>query len=341
MAAAMALAWRRMRGFGFGFDHDAGEGFGAGVADDDAAGVGEREFGGGDGGGDGGDRFQRPLFADVDVDDDLGEDLEVGGELRRGSCRCDARCRAAASAVSRPSPVVERPEKRMWPDCSPPRAAPVASICSRTYLSPTGARSILMPRALERGFQAHVGHGGGDDGGVGEQAAGIQVAGGEQQDGVAIDDFAVFVGEEGAVGVAVEGDAHGRLAADDFGGDDVGMERAAVLVDVAAVGRGVGEDDCAAAVGVESAKSSGAMALAAPLAQSMTMRRPSRERSGTAARRKRMYSARIGSSMRGWRGSSRSRVCASGTFGEMAEDFGFDGQFGRRRGACSRPGRRA
>ena len=71
-------------GFGFGLDHDAGEGFGAGVADDDAAGVGERGLGGGDGGGDGGDVVERGLLADVDVDDDLGEGLEVGGQL--GQC---------------------------------------------------------------------------------------------------------------------------------------------------------------------------------------------------------------------------------------------------------------
>ena len=71
-------------GFGFGFDHDAGQGFGAAVADDDAAGVGKLVFGGGDGGGDGGDRFERALLADLDVDDDLGEDLEVGGELVDG-----------------------------------------------------------------------------------------------------------------------------------------------------------------------------------------------------------------------------------------------------------------
>ena len=31
--------------------------------------------------------------------------------------------------------------------------------------------------------------------------------------------------------------------ADDFGGDDFGMERAAVVVDVAAVGRGVEQGD--------------------------------------------------------------------------------------------------
>ena len=68
------------------------------------------------------------------------------------------------------------------------------------------------------------------------------------------------------------------LCVDDLGGDDFGVEGAAVLVDVAAVGGGVGEDDLPPPLALSSAKSCGAMAVAAPLAQSMTMRRPSRER---------------------------------------------------------------
>ena len=84
-----------------------------------------------------------------------------------------------------------------------------------------------------------------------ERAQRFEVARGEQKDGVAVDDFAVAIGEEGAVGVAVEGDAHGGFALEDFGGDDFGMERAATGVDVAAVGGDVGEDDLAATVGVE------------------------------------------------------------------------------------------
>src|SRR6185437_7803845 len=91
----------------------------------------------------------------------------------------------------------------------------------------------------------------GDDGVVGEQAAEVEVAGGEQKDGVAVDDAAVLVGEEGAVGVAVEGDAHGGFLGDDFGGYDVGVERTAELVDVEAVGAGVSDDDLAAKVGEE------------------------------------------------------------------------------------------
>ena len=50
------------------------------------------------------------------------------------------------SAVSRPSPVVDSPSRKMTcPDCSPPRVAPDFSISSSTYLSPTLARSMRTP----------------------------------------------------------------------------------------------------------------------------------------------------------------------------------------------------
>ena len=45
-----------------------------------------------------------------------------------------------------------------------------------------------------------------------EDAAGLHVSGGNQQDGVAIDDVAERVAEERAVGVAVEGDAKVEVA---------------------------------------------------------------------------------------------------------------------------------
>ena len=43
-----------------------------------------------------------------------------------------ARRSRTTSAVSRPSPVVARCGKRMWPDCSPPRAASFFCISSST-----------------------------------------------------------------------------------------------------------------------------------------------------------------------------------------------------------------
>ena len=131
MASAMASAVVVHGGFAFGFDHDAGQGFGAGVADDDAAGVFQVLFGGVDGGGDGGDGVEGLLLADLYVDDDLREDLEVGGELVDDWPVRAMRSRTT-SAVSRPSPVVARCGKRMWPDCSPPSAALCCSICSST-----------------------------------------------------------------------------------------------------------------------------------------------------------------------------------------------------------------
>src|SRR6185437_11044746 len=100
--------------------------------------------------------------------------------------------------------------------------------------------------AAERRLEAHVGHGGGDDGGGGEQAAGGEVARGEQEDGVAVDDAAGVVGEEGAVGVAVKRDAEGGGMFCNLFGYDFRVKRTAAGVDVAAVGRGVGEDDLAA-----------------------------------------------------------------------------------------------
>jgi hypothetical protein len=130
MASAMASACAHGR-FAFGFDHDAGQGFGAAVADDDAAGVLQLFFGGADGGGYGGDGFEGALFADFDVDDDLREDLQVGGQLVDGFAGAGDEVeddQGGEQAVAGGGEMGQR----MWPDCSPPRAALCASICSRT-----------------------------------------------------------------------------------------------------------------------------------------------------------------------------------------------------------------
>ena len=79
----------------------------------------------------------------------------------------------------------------------------------------------------------------------------MQMAAGEEEDCVSVDYVSVLVGEEGTVGVAVEGDAEGSFLVDDFTGYDLGMECSAVLVDVAAVWAGVSDVDFAAEIAEE------------------------------------------------------------------------------------------
>ena len=97
--------------------------------------------------------------------------------------------------------------------------------------------------ALECGFESHVRHSGGDHGVVVQQHVRLHVAGRHEQHAVTVHNLARGVGEHGAVGIAVEGDAEIVFAvgAGNFGGDVLGMERAAVGVDVASVGIDVQE----------------------------------------------------------------------------------------------------
>ena len=152
-------------GLGFGLDHDAGEGLGAGVADDDAAGVGElrlrrrgwrrRRWGLRRAG-----FFSRTLTLTMtwgktlrsasefvegaagavdDVEDDEGGEEAVagGGEVRRRGCGRTVRRRAAAPAGEH--------------------------LLEDVFVADGGAEhaDAIAP---ERGLEAHVGHGGGDDG---------------------------------------------------------------------------------------------------------------------------------------------------------------------------------
>ncbi len=108
------------------------------------------------------------------------------------------------------------------------------------FVADTGAQHFDAA-GVQSFFQAHVAHGGGDDGVVGEDAAGFHIAGGDEEDGVSVDDVAEGVAEEGAVGVAIEGDADVEVAgaALHLGGDVLRVQGSAAVVDVAAGGRGV------------------------------------------------------------------------------------------------------
>ncbi len=106
---------------------------------------------------------------------------------------------------------------------------------------------------------------------------GLQVAGRQQQDSVAVDDVAVLVREESAVGVAIEGDAHRGMANLDLRGDDLRVERTAVLVDVAAVGAGVGDDDFASEVREELRSNAGGGSVGAVDDDALAVEREARD----------------------------------------------------------------
>ena len=89
---------------------------------------------------------ERLLLAHVHVLDLLREDLHVGHQIGKrlaGSRHHFQHAQRGQDAVA--GRGVDVAKQDMWPDCSPPSVAPVFSICSSTYLSPTGARSMPMP----------------------------------------------------------------------------------------------------------------------------------------------------------------------------------------------------
>ena len=117
---------------------------------------------------------------------------------------------ARTRAVRIPSPAGESGANSVCPEVSPPRAAPVSSISFATLRSPTAARKKRDPLPAEGRLEAVVGHDGADDAAVGQEAAAPPVAGHDPEDVVAVENAAVLVGEDRAVGVAVEGHAEGR-----------------------------------------------------------------------------------------------------------------------------------
>ena len=134
-----------------------------------------------------------------------------------------------------PSPVKRWSEKMMWPDCSPPMEMPRLIISSITYLSPTGQRTSSMPGLAERDLEADVAHHGRDERVAGEAPLRLHVPRAHQHDGVAVDDAPGVIDEDGAIAVAVERHAHPVAAVAHQRAQALGMRRAAIQVDVAAV----------------------------------------------------------------------------------------------------------
>ena len=172
----------------------------------------------------------------------------------------------------------------MWPDCSPPSDRPRFSISSITYLSPTGAAHQLDARLAQRELEADVAHHGRDDrvalaAGPSRCSWRAHISSTASPSTIA----AAVVDEDRAIAVAVERDAHVAAALDDGPREPLGMRRAAVEVDVAAV-RLVADDD---GLEAEAANSRGATvrrrAVGAVDGELETAR--ARDASGSTARR--------------------------------------------------------
>ena len=184
----------------------------------------------------GGDGVEGLLLADFDVDDDLGEDFEIGGELGDGLAGAgdeveddergeeavagggEVREEDVAGLLAAEGGVVARASARGRSGRRPEREAcgcrERLSAASRPMLDMVVATTrspVSRPRALR------------------SRAAMSRMAS-------PLTTLLLCAGEHAAVGVAVEGDAEVGAACGDFGGDEFGMEGAAVVVDVAAVG---------------------------------------------------------------------------------------------------------
>ena len=96
---------------------------------------------------------------------------------------------------------------------------------------------IADARRIERLVQAEIGHDRRDDLGIAEAALRLHIARADIKDLIAVDDRAVFIHGQAAVGVAVEGKAHIQSVETDVLLQVLDVRRAAVTVDVRAVGR--------------------------------------------------------------------------------------------------------
>ena len=113
--------------------------------------------------------------------------------------------------MSVPSPVPAWSMLITWPDCSPPSTRSRRSSSSRTLRSPTGVPTSSMPYTSSARSQPEVGHHGGDDGVAPQQPAVVEVDRGDRDHLITVDQLALLVDRDHAVGVAVERQA--RLGA--------------------------------------------------------------------------------------------------------------------------------
>ena len=186
----------------------------------------------------------------------------------------------STTPVRVPSPVVATSAKMTWPDCSPPSDSPRRSSSSETCRSPTGTSTSSTPSFASARRRPRFDITVATIGVAAQLAPLLQVECGDEHDLVAVDDGAVLVDRDDAVGVAVEREAGIGAELDDrLRGARPGRStrsRSLMFVPSGAA--------CSTSTARRApAGSAGAARNAAPLPQSTTTCRPSSRRPSSAA----------------------------------------------------------
>ena len=219
----------------FGFNHHPGQGLGAGIAHHHPAiamqirlrlvdALHHRR-----------NLLKRPFFPHPHVDDHLRENAKIAQQfvqrLTRTRQQIEQHQRGQQSVAGGAAAQKENMARLL-----PAQAGVVLLHHLQNVLVAHRRAEHADAAAAQRGFEAHVGHGRRHHQIARQLSLGLHIAGRHQHHSIPIHDPAVGVGEERAVGVAVEGDSQVRTQRLGLPGDDFRMQSAAVFVDVAAVG---------------------------------------------------------------------------------------------------------
>lgn len=228
-------------GIVFGFNHDAGELLRAGIAKNDAAIFAESGLRFGKRAGNLGESFERGLGFYFYVDDDLRIVLQAFDERFDFAVHGDERGDFYGSEQAIAGGAVFQKN-----DVAGLFAADDVAAAKHFFKNVAVADGGAGKRdafASQNAFEAEIRHGGGDDAITLELVLGFEVTSDGEENAVTIDDFPRFTDEEGAIGIAVKGDAELGAFRDDALLQAFEMKRTTACIDIAAVGRDAHRDD--------------------------------------------------------------------------------------------------
>jgi len=225
----------------FGFDHDAGELLSPGIAQDDAAVIAQGGLGFGKSSRDFRESVERRLGFNLHVDDDLGivlEALDEGFDLAVHGNEGDDFDGGEKAVAGRT--VFQKDDVAGLLAANDVAAA--EHFFENVAIADGGA-SKSDAFAGKDAFKAEIGHGSGYDAIAFELVLGFQVTGNGEENTIAVNDFSSFANEQGAIGIAIEGNTQLGPIGYDALLQTIQIKRPAACVDIAAVGRDAHGDD--------------------------------------------------------------------------------------------------